>query len=109
MLSAVAATCFAYSSMVALCQGIKKHQVAVWGQSWPTKVHTCLRLYGWLALLACLYLSADYWGWAMGRVGAFGLVSMTGFAFVLGLAYWPKALVRLGAVAGISAVVLSLL
>ena len=103
MLSAVAATCFAYSAMVALCQGIQRHQVAVWGRAWPGAVHKGLRLYGWLALLACLYLSAKYWGWAMGSIGAFGLISVTGFALVLGLAYAPKAMVSAGLIAAIAA------
>jgi hypothetical protein len=96
MLSFIAAGGLAYSAMVALCQGIKRHQVAVWGQPWADSMHRALRAYGWLALLLCLWLSAQHWGWAMGSVGVFGLLSLSAFALVLGLPYWPKLLVRLG-------------
>ncbi|WXL24345.1 DUF3325 domain-containing protein [Ectopseudomonas mendocina] len=101
MLSILGASALAYSSMVGLCQGIKRHQVAVWGKPWPDYWHRMLRVYGWLALPLCLWLCAQHWGWAMGSVGVFGLVSLAGFILVLGLPYFPRFLVSLGFVGGV--------
>lgn len=100
MLSLVAACGLSYSAMVGFCQGLKKHQVAVWGRAWDAAWHRALRLYGWLALPVCLWLCAQAWGWAIGSVGVFGLLSMSAFVLALGLPYWPRTLVSLGAVGG---------
>jgi len=101
MMMVMGAGALAYSAMVALCQGLKRHQLAVWGKPWSDRWLRALRIYGWLGLLLSLWLSAEHWGWAMGSVGAFGLVSVAGWVLVLGLPYWPRTLVTAGAAAGL--------
>ncbi|MGE8297850.1 MAG: DUF3325 domain-containing protein [Pseudomonas sp.] len=101
MITLVGAAALAYSSMVGLCQGLKKHQLAVWGRPVAAHWYRVLRLYGWLAIALSLWLSAQYWGWAIGSVGEFGLLSAAGWLLVLGMPYWPRTLVMLGMAAGL--------
>jgi hypothetical protein len=49
-----------------------------------------LRSAGWLALLASLVLCAQAWGWAMGPVAWFGVLSLAGLLLVMLLPYWPR-------------------
>ena len=85
----------AYSGMISLCLGLERHYKHVWPRV-PTPVwRRGLRLLGWLALLGSFAASVAAWGWAMGPIGWFGLISLAGLALVLLLPYYPRAAVYL--------------
>ncbi|WP_371924742.1 DUF3325 domain-containing protein [Pseudomonas sp. R5(2019)] len=62
-------------------------QTALAAPSPPPALHRTLRIVGWLALAASFVYSIGGWGWAMGPVGWFGLISLAGLALVLLLPY----------------------
>jgi len=80
----------AYSSMLALCQGLERHYKQVWGRVPTLLQRRVLRGGGWLLLVASLWGCAQAWGWAMGPVGWFGMLSLSGFALALLLPYAPR-------------------
>lgn len=100
MITLIGAGALAYSAMVGLCQATQRSQVAVWGRPLSASASRLLRVYGWLAVLLSLGLCARHWGWPMGSVAEFGLLSLAGWLLVLGLPYWPRSLVVLGGAAG---------
>lgn len=85
-----AALLLAYGGMLALCQGLERHYKQVWGKPPELWLRRLLRLGGWLLLALSLYASAQLWGWAMGPIGWFGLLSLSGFALALLLPYAPR-------------------
>ena len=85
----------AYGGMLALCMGLERHFKQVW-QCLPTPLlRRGLRAGGWFGLGLSLVASVGAWGWAMGPVGWFGLISLAGFALVLLLPYRPRLAVWL--------------
>ncbi|MFB8829472.1 DUF3325 domain-containing protein [Azotobacter sp. CWF10] len=90
---------FAYTGMLGLCLGLERHYRQVWQQVPSLWLRRTLRIAGWLALAfqACVLA----WGSAMGPVGWFGLVSLTGFALVLLLPFAPRLAVWLPAGGGL--------
>ena len=81
---------FAYAGMLGLCQGLERHYKQVWSRACPPALRVGLRSAGWLALLASLVLCAQAWGWAMGPVAWFGVLSLAGLLLVMLLPYWPR-------------------
>jgi len=81
---------FAYAGMLALCQGLERHYKHVWNRPCPRGLRLGLRGVGWLALLVSLLLCAQAWGWAMGPVAWFGVLSLAGLLLVMLLPYWPR-------------------
>ena len=81
---------FAYADMLGLCQGLERHYKQVWNRACPRVLRIGLRSAGWLALLASLVLCAQAWGWAMGPVAWFGVLSLAGLLLVMLLPYWPR-------------------
>ncbi|MFJ2982016.1 MULTISPECIES: DUF3325 domain-containing protein [unclassified Pseudomonas] len=86
---------FAYAGMLGLCQGLERHYKHVWNRACPASWRRVLRGAGWLALALSLLLCAQAWGWAMGPVAWFGVMSLAGLVLVLLLPYWPKVAVGL--------------
>ena len=86
---------FAYAGMLGLCQGLERHYKQVWNRTCPRVLRVGLRTAGWLALLASLVLCAQAWGWAMGPVAWFAVMSLAGMVLVLLLPYWPRLAVGL--------------
>jgi len=86
---------FAYAGMLGLCQGLERHYKHVWNRACPPSWRRVLRGAGWLALALSLLLCAQAWGWAMGPVAWFGVMSLAGLVLVLLLPYWPKVAVGL--------------
>ncbi|BAN50196.1 DUF3325 domain-containing protein [Metapseudomonas resinovorans] len=80
----------AYVGMLALCLGMERHFKQVWQRSPRPALRHGLRAGGWLALVLSLLASVAAWGWAMGPVGWFGLISLAGFGLVLLLPYRPR-------------------
>lgn len=100
----IAGLLLAYSGMLALCLGLERHYKQVWQRVPATALRRGLRVVGWVLLAASFASSVHAWGWAMGPVGWFGLISLAGLALVLLLPYAPRLSVVL---AGISWPVLS--
>lgn len=90
MLSMMGAAVLAYAGMLALCQGLERHFKQVWRRTCPLALRRSLRGLGWLGLLFSLLLCAQAWGWAMGPVAWFGMMSLAGLLVVLLLPYWPR-------------------
>lgn len=86
---------FAYAGMLGLCQGLERHYKQVWNRPCPRALRIGLRGAGWLALLASLVLCAQAWGWAMGPVAWFAVLSLVGVVLVMLLPYWPRLAVGL--------------
>ncbi len=88
---------FAYSGMLALCQGLERHYKQVWGKPCAPWQRKGLRVLGWSALGVSFLLCVAAWGWAMGPVGWFGVISLAGLTLVMLLPYVPRFAVWLGA------------
>ena len=86
---------FAYAGMLALCQGLERHYKQFWNRTCPPAVRRVLRAAGWLALVLSLVLCAQAWGWAMGPVAWFAVMSLAGLVLVMLLPYWPRIAVAL--------------
>ncbi|BCD84264.1 hypothetical protein PSm6_06710 [Pseudomonas solani] len=80
----------AYGGMLALCMGMERHFKQVWQRLPAPLLRRGLRVGGWLALGLSLVASVAAWGWAMGPVGWFGMLSLAGFGLVLLLPYQPR-------------------
>lgn len=92
------AALLALSGMLGLCLGLERHyKQLLAGQPRQVTLRT-LRVLGWLALAASFVGCVVHWGWAMGPVGWFGLMSLAGFALVI---WAPYAIRSLIAAAGI--------
>ncbi|TKD40216.1 DUF3325 domain-containing protein [Azotobacter chroococcum] len=91
----------AYTGMLGLCLGLERHYRQVWQQVPPAWLRRSLRAAGWLALGLALLACVLAWGAAMGPVGWFGLVSLTGFALVLLLPLAPRLALWLPAGGGL--------
>lgn len=89
----------AYSGMLGLCLGLERHFKQVWGRVPSPTLRRVLRAVGWLALAGSFATSVAAWGWAMGPIGWFGLLSLAGLGLVLLLPYRTRGAVWL-AVAG---------
>lgn len=96
----------AYGGMLGLCLGMERHFKQVWQRTPDPMLRRALRLAGWLGLALSLVASVAAWGWPMGPVGWFGLLSLAGFGLVLLLPYQPRLAAWLP-LAGASVVVLA--
>lgn len=90
-----AAWAFAYLGMLALCQGLERHYKQVWKTVPSTRLSRLLRAAGWGCLALSFWFCGHAWGWAMGPVGWFGLLSMSGFGLLMLLPYRPRLAVWL--------------
>jgi hypothetical protein len=86
----VGAVLFAYAGMLMLCLGLERHYKQVWGRPPAGWLRISLRLAGWGALLMSFGLCAQAWGWAMGPVAFFGVISLAGFGLVVMLPYGSR-------------------
>lgn len=91
----IGALLFAYAGMTGLCQGLERHYKQVWGRACPGVLRRLLRGIGWAGLVVSLLLCAQAWGWAMGPVAWFGVISLAAVLLVLLLPYWPRSAVGL--------------
>jgi hypothetical protein len=85
---------FAYAGMLGLCQGLERHYKQVWNHL-PTRVAyrpAQCRLVGVAGQPDAV---RQAWGWAMGPVAWFGVLSLAGLLLVMLLPYWPRLAVGL--------------
>ena len=90
-----AALAFAYIGMLTLCQGLERHYKQVWGKPPAARLRRVLRVAGWLSLGLSFWFCGLAWGWAMGPVGWFGMISLSGFSLLMLLPYRPRLAVWL--------------
>ncbi|WP_434681649.1 DUF3325 domain-containing protein [Pseudomonas sp. R1-18] len=98
-LALLTAALLASSGMFGLCLGLERHHRQLLQRPPRAGLLRALRALGWLALAASFASSVASWGWAMGPVGWFGLVSLTGLALVMLSPYvmrWLIALLFIG-------------
>jgi hypothetical protein len=55
-----------------------------------------LRIAGWLALTASLFMAAAHTGWPIGTVEWLGMLTASAVSFVLLLTYYPRVAAGLG-------------
>jgi hypothetical protein len=91
----------AYTGMLGLCLGLERHYRQIWQRAPSLWLRRTLRTAGWLALALAFPACIQAWGAAMGPVGWFGLVSLTGFALVLLLPLAPRLALWLPAAGGV--------
>lgn len=104
-----AAIVSAYGGMLALCFGVERYFKQVWQQPLSPKLRIVLRTMGWGALILSLLLCAQAWGWPMGSVAWFGMISLGGIVVALLLPYWPRGLIALLIVGVLFSTVLSVM
>ena len=90
-----AALAFAYIGMLTLCQGLERHYKPVWGKPPAARLRRVLRVAGWLSLGLSFWFCGLAWGWAMGPVGWFCMISLSGFSLLMLLPYRPRLAVWL--------------
>ena len=90
-----AALAFAYIGMLTLCQGLERHYKQVWVKPPAARLRRVLRVAGWLSLGLSFWFCGLAWGWAMGPVGWFGMISLSGFSLLMLLPYRPRLAVWL--------------
>ncbi|UXL36756.1 MULTISPECIES: DUF3325 domain-containing protein [Pseudomonas] len=90
-----AALGFAYIGMLALCQGLERHYKQVWGKPPSVRLSRLLRVAGWVSLGFSFWFCGQAWGWAMGPVGWFGMLSLSGFGLLMLLPYRSRLAVWL--------------
>ena len=98
-LALLTAALLASSGMFGLCLGLERHHRQLLQRPPRAVLLRALRALGWLALAASFASCVASWGWAMGPVGWFGLVSLTGLALVMLSPYvmrWLLALLFIG-------------
>lgn len=88
-----AALVSAYGGMLALCLGLERYFKQVWQQTPSPRLLMVLRVMGWAGLLLSLLLCAQAWGWPMGSVAWFGMISLGGIVVASLLPYWPRGLI----------------
>lgn len=93
------AVLFAYTGMLTLCQGLERHFKPVWGRPAANWLRRSLRVAGWGALTLSFGLCVAAWGWAIGPVTWFGVLSLTGFCLVMVLPYRPRLAIFLAGAA----------
>ena len=85
----------AYIGMLGLCQGLERHYKQVWQHAPSATVRRLLRGAGWFSLALSFYFCGRAWGWAMGPIGWFGMLSVSGFGLLMLLPYRPRLAVWL--------------
>lgn len=79
-----------YAALLALCLAMDRHHAQVLHGKPQRSRRQLLRLAGWALLAAALWLCSLAWGWAIGPVAWFGLLSMAALGLVFLLPYAPR-------------------
>ena len=94
----------AYGGMAALCLAMNRHFRQVTDRLPGPRLRLGLRLIGWSLLALLFALSIETWGWSIGVVAGFGMLSAGGLLLIFLLPYVPRLAIVGGAVALIPAV-----
>lgn len=85
-----------YSGWAALCLATSRHARDVLGRDLPPPQRQGLRVAGWTALTASLFMVAGRTGWPIGAVEWFGMLTASAVSFVILLTYVPRLAAGLG-------------
>ncbi|MBH3421919.1 MULTISPECIES: DUF3325 domain-containing protein [Pseudomonas] len=83
----ITAVWLAWGGMLGLCLGLERHYKQLWQRPPSPRIKRGLRAMGWVLLTASLAVSVLGWGWAMGPVAWFGLISLAGLSVAFLLPY----------------------
>lgn len=83
----ILSTLLAFCGMLALFLGLERHFKQIFTRKPHRQFLQGLRVAGWLALVGSLVASATAWGWAIGAVGWFGLISLSGITMTFAASY----------------------
>jgi hypothetical protein len=83
----IAALLLACGGMLGLCLGLERHYKQLWQRLPSPMLRRGLRGVGWVLLAASFAVSVQVWGWAMGPVAWFGLISLAGLSVAFLLPY----------------------
>ncbi|KAA8700855.1 DUF3325 domain-containing protein [Pseudomonas proteolytica] len=83
----IAALLLACGGMLGLCLGLERHYKQLWHRLPSPMLRRGLRGMGWVLLAASFAVSVHVWGWAMGPVAWFGLISLAGLSVAFLLPY----------------------
>lgn len=87
----VAAFALTYAGFAGLCLGMDRHHEEVFRRRLTPARQRWLRVLGWAALCLSFPASVAVWGWLIGPVAWFGLLSAAGMLLVFLLPYAPRA------------------
>ena len=79
-----------YGGMLGLCLAMDRHHAQILHGRPRPQVRTALRAGGWLLLGVALWLCTLAWGWAVGPVAWFGLLSAAALGLAFLLPYAPR-------------------
>lgn len=79
-----------YAAMLALCLAMDRHHAQVLHGKPARSRRLVLRAVGWSLLAMALWLCSLAWGWAIGPVAWFGLLSASALALAFLLPYAPR-------------------
>lgn len=88
----------AYAGMAALCLAMSSHFRQVMNRAPAQKIQFVLRTIGWLMLGLLFVFCVKVWGWSIGIVAGFGMLSAAALLIVFILPYAPRLIVFGGAV-----------
>lgn len=97
-----------HAALTGLCLAMDRHHTQVLGCKPGTRLARALRAAGWGLLGLALWYCGRSWGWAIGPVAWFGLLSAGALILVFSLPYAPRAQARLALFSLTGAVVLML-
>lgn len=79
-----------YGALLALCLAMDRHHAQILHDKPGRSLRLLLRFAGWSLLALALWLCSLAWGWAIGPVAWFGLLSAAALALVFLLPYAPR-------------------
>ncbi|WP_424811814.1 DUF3325 domain-containing protein [Roseococcus sp. YIM B11640] len=89
-------TSLAYAGFLALCLSLERHYRDVVGGRPSSRRVLALRVLGWALIALSAWPCVSVWGWAMGSVGWFGLLTAAALGLVYLLPYAPRLAAALG-------------
>lgn len=97
-----------HAALTGLCLAMDRHHAQALGRRPGAPLSGTLRAAGWGLLGLALWYCGRSWGWAIGPVAWFGLLSVAALILVFSLPYAPRAQARLALFSLTGAVVLML-
>ncbi|MPY69295.1 MAG: DUF3325 family protein [Alphaproteobacteria bacterium] len=89
-MSALSAFILAFAGFAALALAMDRHHRTLFDRAPGRGAALTLRLAGTAGLAASLFACADRWGWAIGAIAWFGVLSAVALGVVLLLAALPR-------------------
>jgi len=78
-----------FITMTLFCLAMEKHRKLILALDLPRSVQVCLRPLAWSMLIISFYLSIDLYGWSIGPVVFFGMLTGCLLPLILLLTFRP--------------------